>query len=68
MVGRQIAYLERFRDEIREITGGRKTISENQVRELEERIVKFLGHNKMSRWIYEGAGRQPRAGRTGISR
>lgn len=51
----QTQYLETFRAEVRELSGGRRSLSANEVYELEMRMVRFLGHDRMARWIHEGA-------------
>jgi glyoxylase-like metal-dependent hydrolase (beta-lactamase superfamily II) len=51
----QANYLEKFRSEVRDLAGGRLSLSEEQAKELEKRMVKFLGHDKVARWILEGA-------------
>lgn len=51
----QTQYLETFRAEVRELSGGRPSLSAKEVDELEMRMVCFLGHDRMARWIQEGA-------------
>lgn len=52
---RQTQYLEMFRGEVSRLAAGSSSLSADQVRELETRMVRFLGHDRMSRWIQEGA-------------
>jgi glyoxylase-like metal-dependent hydrolase (beta-lactamase superfamily II) len=51
----QARYLETFRAEVRAFAAGDSSLSDDHVRELEARMVRFLGHDRMSRWIQEGA-------------
>ncbi len=55
LVRNQIGYLERFRSEVWSLSGGRPSLSPDEIRELETRMVRFLGHDRMARWIHEGA-------------
>lgn len=56
LIGRQIAYLERFRIEVQEVSKARTGLTDDQVEDLERRMIEYLGHDRMSRWILEGAG------------
>lgn len=51
----QTRYLDKFRAEVSELALGHPRLSENKIRELEKRMVEFMGHARMSRWILEGA-------------
>jgi glyoxylase-like metal-dependent hydrolase (beta-lactamase superfamily II) len=51
----QANYLEKFRLEVRDLSAGKPNLSEDQAKELEKRMIKFLGHDKVARWILEGA-------------
>jgi hypothetical protein len=51
----QPQYLETFRAEVRELSGGRPSLSATEGRALEMRMVRFRGHDRMARWIQEGA-------------
>jgi glyoxylase-like metal-dependent hydrolase (beta-lactamase superfamily II) len=55
LLARQVAYLEEFRAHVRTLAAGRTTLSDDQTKELERHMVDFLGHSRMSRWIFEGA-------------
>jgi glyoxylase-like metal-dependent hydrolase (beta-lactamase superfamily II) len=55
LLDRQVAYLEKFRAHVRTLAAGRPTLSDDQTKELERHMVDFLGHSRMSRWIFEGA-------------
>jgi glyoxylase-like metal-dependent hydrolase (beta-lactamase superfamily II) len=55
LLKRQAAYLEEFRAQVRTLAAGGPTLSDDQTKELARRMIDFLGHNRMSRWIFEGA-------------
>src|SRR5262245_5809881 len=55
LLRRQTRYLEAFRTEVRQLTASQSALSAAQIRELETRMVRFLGHERMARWIHEGA-------------
>lgn len=51
----QASYLEAFRTEIRDLAAGRPLLTEGQAEELQRRMVGFLGHDRVARWVLEGA-------------
>jgi glyoxylase-like metal-dependent hydrolase (beta-lactamase superfamily II) len=51
----QAAYLERFRREVASIAQGRPELTDVETLELERRMVQFAAHDRMSRWVHEGA-------------
>jgi glyoxylase-like metal-dependent hydrolase (beta-lactamase superfamily II) len=51
----QARYLDKFRSEVRDLAASKPSLSEDQTKELEKRMIKFSGHDKMARWILEGA-------------
>lgn len=55
LLGTQIDYLTKFRAEVQALAAGRPFLSADQIRELETRMVHFVGHDRMVRWIHEGA-------------
>jgi glyoxylase-like metal-dependent hydrolase (beta-lactamase superfamily II) len=54
MLERQARYLEKFRAEVLELARGRASLSPEQSTELERRMVRFAGHDRVSRWVIEG--------------
>ena len=51
----QRRYLEEFRSQVRDLAGGQPYLSENKAKELQRRMINFLGHDKVARWVLEGA-------------
>lgn len=51
----QAAYLERLRAEIVDLARGRPELSDSETLELEGRMVRFIGHDRMARWLHEAA-------------
>lgn len=54
MLARQARYLQKFRAEVLDLAQGRASLSPEQAQELERRMVRFAGHDRVSRWVIEG--------------
>lgn len=55
LLGMQASYLEAFREEVRDLAAGRPRLTERQAAELQRRMVEVSGHDRVARWILEGA-------------
>lgn len=55
LFGIQASYLEAFRDEVRSLAAGRPRLTEDQAGELQRRMIEVSGHDRVARWILEGA-------------
>lgn len=55
LLGIQATYLEAFREEVRDLAAGRPRLTEQQAAELQRRMVEVSGHDRVARWILEGA-------------
>lgn len=55
LFGIQASYLEAFREEVRILAAGRPRLTEQQAAVLQRRMVEVSGHDRIARWILEGA-------------
>lgn len=55
LLAAQREYIETFRAEIADLAEGRAELGAAETLELERRMVCFARHERMSRWIHEGA-------------